>query len=86
MGNPDGAIYRDVHVVTAEGADGSRWVRGQFPQPVAERLAKRVKAAGVIDLTYWSETYAAYGSAAYLRNEADYVLAERQADEERYWR
>lgn len=84
--NPSGAVYRDVHVVVAEGADGTRWVHGQYEPAVAERLAARVRAAGRIDLTLWSESYAVYGSAAYLRNQADDVLAERRADEEACWR
>ena len=86
MDNPSGAIYRDIHVVVAEAADGTRWVHGQYEPAVAERLAARVKAAGWIDTVFWNESYAAYGSAAYCRNQANDILAERRADEEACWR
>jgi len=88
MTNPSGAIYRDIAVVVAEAADGTRWVHGKHaPAPeVAERLAARVKAAGWINPLFWNESYPVYGSAAYRRNQADEVLAERRADEEACWR
>lgn len=82
MVNPEGAIVREVHQVVAELASGARFVRVQYrDQQKAERLAARVAAAGVIDLTLWQEVEAAYGSSAYLTNLPEEVALERWNDE-----
>lgn len=65
--NEDGDIFGDEFAVVAESPTGRRWVhREAFAKvEVAGRVARRVEAAGVINLEHWVETYPVYGSAAW---------------------
>lgn len=72
MSNPEGYIWGNVSVLQAEDATGRRYNhRSELTLPELEKLEKRVRAAGKIDLEYWSETYPAYGSAAYAAENSE---------------
>ncbi len=68
MGNPEGARYAKVARVTAETADGRRFVHEvgfEAHAQSANTLASKVAKAGKINLKHWQETYAVYGSSAW---------------------
>lgn len=60
--------------VLAETSRGERYVlvNGIFPtEERADAFAAKVAAKGDIDLAYWVSTYPAYGSEAFLEEEAE---------------
>ena len=80
MSNPEGYIWGNVSILQAEGATGRRYNhKADLPLPELEKLEKRVRAARVINLEHWVETYPAYGSVAYEVENADRDFLKRAA-------
>jgi hypothetical protein len=67
LGNPEGAIWKNVHFVNAVTKNGSRYSHvnrfGNFED--AQKFALRVQRHGVIDLNHWNQSYSVYGSPAW---------------------
>jgi len=77
MGNPDGAIYGNVHRVEAEDADGRRWFHNRTfaDEDAAWRMSCKVNRKGEIDLDFWTRTFDRYGSPAWEAGERDRQMA-----------
>lgn len=71
LGNPEGAIWKNVIFVTAETKHGARYSHvSRFDNlKDAEKLALRVQRHGVIDLAHWNQSFSVYGSAAWEAEE-----------------
>jgi len=68
MGNPEGARYAKIARVTAETADGRRFIHEVGFDELAQEvntLASKVARAGKINMKHWNETYEVYGSSAW---------------------
>jgi hypothetical protein len=79
--NPDGAYYETVNAVVAETADGRRFVLAATlaSKEHAERTVARIRAEGAITPSRWTETFPAYGSAAWAAEEGTRRLDLRAA-------